>query len=116
MTQRQDMMIKMGGPIIKYDVDKNFKLVEVEIPGFPQWAWPGGYEMFFIMDDGETLCIKCANDDTNPVHFKDENNNADGWRVEGFSHTGETDGFIGCTHCGRIISDDDEPTERNGRG
>lgn len=34
----------------------------------PSYAWPGGYPVFYLMDDCETLCPACANDPKNPIH------------------------------------------------
>lgn len=27
-----------------------------------EYAWPGGYPIFYVVKDGGTLCPKCAND------------------------------------------------------
>ena len=35
----------------------------------PKFAWPGGYPIVAIMDDGEHVCADCLNDATNPLHF-----------------------------------------------
>jgi hypothetical protein len=67
------------------------------------FAWPGGYEVFYLCDDGGTLCAPCVNDPSNPVHVGGD---ADGWRIDGHSHTGETDGHLVCDHCGRVIQED----------
>lgn len=79
-----------------------------EYPGRPveKYAWPGGYEIAYVTDDGEVLCADCVNNPTNPVHA---GGLADGWRVEGRTHTGETDEPMSCAHCGRAIGDIDEP-------
>lgn len=63
----------------------------------------GSYIPFAVMDDGGTLCTRCVVDRSNPVHL---NGNADGWRVEGWDHSGnvDTDAVI-CDHCGRVIVD-----------
>lgn len=36
-----------------------------EYPGF---AWPGGYPVYYVTQDGGALCRKCVNDKSNPVH------------------------------------------------
>lgn len=108
-TMRQEMLKRMGASF-----DGFFYGGPDQV--FPSYAWPGGYEMFFIMDDGETLCTTCANDSTNPVHFADEYNENDGWLIIGVSHVGEVDSDTRCSHCNKALYEDDEPTEHNGRG
>lgn len=73
---------------------------------------PGGYQLLALMDDGGTLCERCATDPANPVH--DERNAAgpastDGWGLVAFYTSGDvdTEGAT-CDHCGRIIV---EPAE-----
>ena len=29
----------------------------------PSFAWPGGYQMYYLCEDGGYLCPNCANDD-----------------------------------------------------
>ncbi len=65
----------------------------------PKFAWPGGYPMFYIADDGEALCPDCANDPKNPVH---EGGDADGWRLEGYDINYE-DAQLFCAHCNKRI-------------
>jgi hypothetical protein len=65
----------------------------------PSFAWPGGYPMFYVMDDGEALCPTCANDPSNPVH---EGGQADGWRIEGYDINYE-DASLFCAHCSKRI-------------
>jgi hypothetical protein len=68
-----------------------------------RYAWPGGYPMAAVMDDGELLCHECFIDSSNPVHMGGE---ADGWRVEGaivLEGDEEDHGDCHCAHCGRDI-------------
>jgi hypothetical protein len=31
-------------------------------PGWlEKWAWPGGYPLYYLSDDGQTFCPDCAN-------------------------------------------------------
>ena len=67
----------------------------------PKFAWPGGYPVFYVMDDGEAMCPTCVNDKLNPLH---EGGDADGWRIEGADVNYE-DAQLYCAHCnGRIES------------
>lgn len=71
---------------------------------WPAHAWPGGYPIAYVTDDGEILCAACMDDPTNPTHFGGA---ADGWRIDGAGAFGadmdypETDET--CTHCARVI-------------
>jgi hypothetical protein len=65
----------------------------------------GGYRLIAIMDDGGALCETCVRDESNPVHAHGD---ADGWRVDGWSTTGETDDYTACDHCGKVLVDGDE--------
>jgi hypothetical protein len=58
------------------------------------------YTPFAIMDDGENLCVTCVRDESNPVHDDEPD---DGWRIIGWSHSGEVEEEQICAHCGRII-------------
>lgn len=66
---------------------------------YTAYAWPGGYTVFHVCDDGGCLCAKCANDPKNPVH-EDEPN--DGWRIIGSDINWE-DADLLCDHCGEQI-------------
>ena len=70
----------------------------------PAYAWPGGYAVAYLMDDGEFLCARCVNDESNPVH---DNGDKDGWLVVGYMtadyHDAE-DGDWVCAHCDAVIS------------
>lgn len=66
-----------------------------------RWAWPGGYEIFFITDDGGTLCAPCVAGSW--LELIQDANPGDGWYIDGFSHTGEIDDPETCDHCYREI-------------
>jgi hypothetical protein len=68
---------------------------------FPTYAWPGGYDIAYVMDDGENLCGSCMSDPTNPVHFEDEDPTRDGWLCIGFDVTDAWDDGDVCAHCDR---------------
>lgn len=72
------------------------------------YAWPGGYPMGYLMDDGEYLCARCVNDPTNPLHLS---GSADGWKWVGTAvldgSAVDYDGPISCGHCGAVLVEDD---------
>jgi hypothetical protein len=65
----------------------------------PALAWPGFYPIYYVADDGGTICASCANDPTNPIHVEGE---PDGWRLDGYVvyYEGEPET---CDHCGATI-------------
>ncbi len=69
---------------------------------FPSCAWPGGYPIYYIMDDGEYMCAKCVNNEAE-VHFGSvEDSRADGWRVEGY-HVAYEGPDTYCCHCNTTL-------------
>jgi len=60
------------------------------------WAWPGGYPLYFICNDGGSLCFKCAKLEARYIieSYKDTN---DDWRVIGCEVNYENEIF--CVHC-----------------
>jgi hypothetical protein len=71
---------------------------------WPAHAWPGGYVIAYITDDGVSLCADCLDDPLNPIHFKGD---ADGWRIDGAVAFGATVDYPTddetCAHCNAII-------------
>ena len=72
------------------------------------YAWPGGYAIQAITNDGEILCRSCLKTERrnilDSIHTKD----SDGWRVIGFDILWEgPDNY--CGHCSTSI-----PTEYGG--
>lgn len=68
------------------------------------YAWPGGYPIGYVVDDGAYLCARCVNDPSNPVHVGGE---PDGWRLEGYDvlegDAGDYDGAVSCEHCHAVL-------------
>jgi hypothetical protein len=73
-----------------------------------KYAWPGGYPIGYLCDDGEYLCADCVNDPTNPVHMAGD---ADGWRLEGLEALEgsalDYDGAVLCAHCSFALVEDE---------
>lgn len=66
------------------------------------YAWPGGYPLFFICDDGGTLCCKCARTEAYEVMRSIASDANDGWRVVGQDVNWE-DANLHCDNCGSRI-------------
>jgi hypothetical protein len=70
-----------------------------------KYAWPGGYPIGYLMDDGEFLCATCINE--NPeVHAGGDN---DGWRLQGMQVLEDDWEKDTCAHC----NDEFFPQENN---
>ncbi len=63
----------------------------------PAFAWPGGYPIYYLADDGEALCPDCAN-----LPEAHEGGDGDGWRLEGQGVHWEGEP-LSCAHCNREI-------------
>lgn len=71
------------------------------------YAWPGGYAIAYLCDDGGTLCPTCVRDNYPLVLRAVREGLRDGWRVVGSFHSGELDEPENefCAHCGVCIGD-----------
>ena len=71
------------------------------------YAWPGGYEIVFVCDDGATLCHKCARKEAPQImHDIAKHNCGSGWRVTRLFSIAETDEHVQCDHCNRILQEE----------
>ena len=66
-----------------------------------RFAWPGGYEIYMVTDDGGVLCSPCVVAEWSEViSVSDE---GDGWHVVAVDHDGNLDEPVNCDHCNREI-------------
>ena len=70
------------------------------------YAWPGGYEIAFIMSDGEMLCMDCAKKEFRGLlrALRDPADAHSGWRVAGFITSDWMEGEEICCHCNGPIN------------
>lgn len=46
-------------------MDTNIDRLRDPVTGIlPTYAWPGGYQLFYLTRNGLTICPSCANEDT----------------------------------------------------
>ncbi len=80
-----------------------------------KWAWPGGYEILLIMDDGKTVCFDCAVANRSQIEAALEANWNDGWKPASGVLAEEMDLSPGeavlCAHCNRVITQAEEEEE-----
>jgi len=66
------------------------------------YAWPGGYPLYFVADDGGALCFDCVRAEYRSVSHSIRNKENDGWRVVACCVNWE-DNYMDCAHCGERI-------------
>lgn len=70
------------------------------------YAWPGGYQLWFIMADGEALSFEAARENLHElISAIRSNHRHDGWRpiaIEG-EHMGDFPDGVTCAHSGAEI-------------
>jgi hypothetical protein len=62
-------------------------------------AWPGGYPMFALCDDGGALCHRCCKTESRSIGTT---YGRDGWAIVGLGVNWEDPGLF-CDHCGERI-------------
>lgn len=77
-----------------------------------RFAWPGGYALGLVMDDGACLCGACVAAEKDRILESTRNKDGDGWTAEGVFHADADDARddeshppTTCDHCGRPVSD-----------
>jgi hypothetical protein len=67
-----------------------------------KYAWPGGYPMYFLADDGETLSFEAVRQEWRQVVYSHLHDLRDGWHIEGCGINWE-DGDMICAHTNERI-------------
>ncbi len=67
-----------------------------------EFAWPGGYPLFFITDDGAALSFGAVRENIKSVIWSMRHKVNDGWRVTGCEVNWEDDSMT-CAHTGEPI-------------
>lgn len=70
------------------------------------FAWPGGYDLFFVTSDGAALCYSCVRDNLYSVLHSIRAEIDDGWRVVGLECVANVDDAGHCDHCGASLAPD----------
>ena len=72
-----------------------------------KYAWPGGYPLYFITDDGEALSFDAVKNNWYQVCYSMRHNLKDGWGVIGVDvnwedpglYCADTNELIECAYC-----------------
>lgn len=67
-----------------------------------QYAWPGGYPLFFITSDGAALSFEAVRSEWRQVVWDHLNNVSTGWRIEACDINWE-DNELYCDHTNKRI-------------
>lgn len=67
-----------------------------------KYAWPGGYPMYIVRNDGGVLCPTCAKDNYAEIAHDTVKGWKTGWDVMGADVNWE-DSDLYCEHCGNQI-------------
>jgi hypothetical protein len=70
-----------------------------------KYAWPGGYEIFGICNDGAVLCCDCMEKEYFQIAYSRKFSINDGWRVLAVDCAANYDEYIYCEHCNHTIVD-----------
>ena len=78
-----------------------------------KYAWPGGYELFGICNDGAVLCCDCMRREYYLIAYSRRHKINDGWRVVAIDCAANYDSYIYCEHCNKTIVEDWQTEEVN---
>ncbi len=67
-----------------------------------KYAWPGGYPLYLIMDDGAALSIDGARQEWRQICYSHITNQRDGWRVWAVDVNWEDTSLV-CCHTNQPI-------------
>lgn len=67
-----------------------------------EYAWPGGYPLYFVTDDGAALSFKAVRGNRRAILSSIAHGSKDGWRVVGVDVNWEDEDLL-CDHTGEKI-------------
>jgi hypothetical protein len=66
------------------------------------YAWPGGYPLYVLMNDGEALSIEAAKENWRSICWSTLHKSRDGWDAAGVDINWEDTNLV-CAHTGKPI-------------
>lgn len=66
------------------------------------YAWPGGYPLYIVMEDGDSLCTSCAKRNLGQIAMATSQQYRNGWTAAGVEVNWE-DTHLTCDHCCKPI-------------
>lgn len=80
------------------DTEKTFRN---DKGAFDKYAWPGGYPIFYLMEDGGVICPDCANKESELIRVSREDHDKQ-WQIAAADINWE-DASLYCDHCSQRI-------------
>lgn len=68
-----------------------------------EYAWPGGYRLFFLTSDGAAISFDAVRDNLPSVLDSIRTYSSDGWRVIACCNTEHYDDDVFCDHSGDLL-------------
>jgi len=78
-------------------------IIKDEQGEYPKWAWPGGYTIYYLTEDGGVLCPDCANGENGSL--ASETSDDPQWKLVASDLHQEGPPLI-CDHCGFEMESD----------
>lgn len=70
-----------------------------------KFAWPGGYALHAVLEDGDELCFDCCEQNADVIRNADPHS---GWKFIGVDINWEDDALY-CAHCAQQIKPEYTP-------
>ena len=67
------------------------------------FAWPGGYPLAFLMDDGQCVCHDCAQENRHSIVVDTAWKINSGWRAVALINCADSDETTHCASCDTVI-------------
>jgi hypothetical protein len=88
---------------IKHTADTGLKALR--LVAREPYAFPGGYDILAIADDGGAICHKCLKENYSEAYHDTRKEWNTGWRITGAFTTAECDEPVYCAHCSNPYPD-----------
>ena len=86
----------------------NPEMNSVRIVARNPFAWPGGYPVALLVNDGELLCHTCVKENYRQILTSTRDRDNNGWTALSFmilEGMAKDYGFTDCANCGKTILD-----------
>ena len=71
------------------------------------YAWPGGYPLVLVMDDGAVLCPVCVASEYRQISQAHREKHGNGWKPMGLMIIEAEEDDVTCAHCDALIYEAD---------
>lgn len=68
-----------------------------------RYAFPGGYELLGVTNDGALLCSQCVRDNYPAIIDSARTDTRDGWLIDAIITSDHCENFERCDHCGTMV-------------